>query len=411
MKKKIIPLLALGLTLSGAGGLTSCGGGGDSSVDPSKAVDIAMISDIGTINDSGFNQYTWEGAKKAAETLGKKSDYYVPTEDTDAERKAGIDAMLKRGAKAVVLTGYKFNELVAEYAKNNPGVAWFLIDGSQTTAENLKNVYSVEFKEQEAGYLAGYAVVKDKKYTKLAFLGGMAVPAVERFGFGYLSGICDAANDLAAAGQLTSDIEVNYGYTGNFSPSDDNLNNAKAWYTAGTEVIFTCGGAICDSVVAASKAFDTGTKKMIGVDVNQHGQQANDLYITSAEKKVEKTTKEALETYFNSFKDTDPTGEWPSDKAGKHTILDATTESVGLPTGNDSNGNPSWTFTNFTVADYNTLYAKVKANSNYTKVISDNDSTIKYSEAINNTHVKIHLKSVGSPVTNKPTVTVAANLD
>ena len=401
MKKKIIPLLALGLTLSGAGGLTSCG---------DNSVDIAMISDIGTINDSGFNQYTWEGAKKAGESLGKKSDYYVPTADTDEERKAGIDAMLKRGAKAIVLTGYKFNELVGDYAKNNPGVAWFLIDGSQTTAENLKNVYSVEFKEQEAGYLAGYAVVKDKKYTKLAFLGGMALPAVERFGFGYLSGICDAANDLAADGQLASDIEVKYGYTGNFSPSDDNQNNAKAWYNDGTQVIFTCGGAICDSVVAASKTFDAGTKKMIGVDVNQHGQQANDLYITSAEKKVEKTTKEALETYFNSFKNTDPTGEWPSDKAGKHTILDATTESVGLPTGDDSNGNPSWTFTNFTVDDYNALYAKIKENSTYTKVISDNDSTIKYSEEIDNTHVKITLLNVGSAVTNKPAVKDPTNL-
>lgn len=405
MKKKLVSLLSLGVLVGSVTSLASC--------NKESAVDIAMISDIGTINDSGFNQYTWEGAKKAAQELGRPSAYFVPSKDSDDERKAGIDAMLRRGAKAIVLTGYKFNKLVNDYAARYPKVAWFLIDGSQNTANDLKNVYSVEFKEQEAGYLAGYAVVKDKKYTKLAFMGGMAVPAVERFGFGYLSGICDAANELKAKNELSNNIEVTYGYTGDFTPSESNQSNATSWYNSGTEVIFTCGGAICDSVVAASKKVTGKTAKMIGVDVNQHPQQENDLYITSAEKKVEKTTKEAMLSYFNQFakdaKAEDFTGTWPTAQAGKHSILGSTTNSVGLPTDKIDNDDP-WTFTTFTKDAYNELYAKLQGNEKYTKVVSDNDSNTTFSEAIDNTNVKITLTNIGSEVKNRPVVKVSENL-
>ena len=138
MKKKLVSLLALGLFTAGVTGCNKT----------SNSLDIAMISDVGTIDDGGFNQYTWEGVKKVGEALNKSTGYIVPKEDSDDERKASIDGMLKRGAKAVVLTGYKFNTMVSDYAKKNPKVAWFLIDGSASTAENLKNVYSVEFKEQ-----------------------------------------------------------------------------------------------------------------------------------------------------------------------------------------------------------------------------------------------------------------------
>lgn len=397
MKKKIIPLLTLSTLVLPS--LTSC---------KQSPVDVAMISDIGTINDSGFNQYTWEGAKTAANSLNMSSAYYVPTKDTDDERKAGIDAMIKRGAKVIVLTGYKFNSLADEYAKRYPNVGWFLIDGSQSVAANLSNVYSVEFREQEAGYLAGYAVVKDKKYTNLAFLGGMAVPAVERFGFGYLSGICDAANELAEASDLSSNINVTYGYTGDFGPSEKNQQSATQWYNAGTDVIFTCGGAICDSVVAASKKTGKSNAKMIGVDVNQHPQQTNDLYITSAEKKVEKTTNEAIKKWFSN-KDAEGNGSW-GESAGKHDILGSTTNSIGLPT-DVLNGDDPWTFTNFTKDDYSATYKKLQDDYDFTKVVStnDNETVIKDGFTLDNTHVKITYVDVGQKVSNKPAVKVAAN--
>lgn len=397
MKKKIIPLLTLSTLLVPS--LTGC---------KQSPVDVAMISDIGTINDSGFNQYTWEGAKTAADSLNMSSAYYVPTKDTDDERKAGIDAMIKRGAKVIVLTGYKFNSLADDYAKRYPNIGWFLIDGSQSVAANLSNVYSVEFREQEAGYLAGYAVVKDKKYTNLAFLGGMAVPAVERFGFGYLSGICDAVNELAEAGQLTTDINVTYGYTGDFGPSEKNQSSAFSWYNEGTDVIFTCGGAICDSVVAASKKTSNSNAKMIGVDVNQHPQQTNDLYITSAEKKVEKTTNEAIKKWFSN-KDAEGNGNW-GESAGKHDILGSTTNSIGLPT-DVLNGDDPWTFTNFTKDDYSVVYKKLQDDYDFTKVVStnDNDTVIKDGFTLDNTHVKISYRNVGQEVSNKPAVKVAEN--
>lgn len=395
MKKKIIPLLTLSTLLVPS--LSSC-------QSSQSSVDVAMISDIGTINDSGFNQYTWEGAKTAADSLNMTSAYFVPTKDTDDERKSGIDAMIKRGAKVIVLTGYKFNDLVGEYATRYPNIGWFLIDGTQTVTESLNNVYSVEFREQEAGYLAGYAVVKDKKYTNLAFLGGMAVPAVERFGFGYLSGICDAANELAEAGELTSDINVTYGYTGDFGPSEKNQQNATNWYNAGTDVIFTCGGAICDSVVAATKKTTNNKAKMIGVDVNQHPQQKDDLYITSAEKKVEKTTNEAIKKWFDGRNTEEDNGSW-GESAGKHDILGSTTNSIGLPT-DVLNGDDPWTFTNFTKEDYNEIYRKLQEDSDYTKIVSNNDkdttTVVKDGLSLDVTHVNIRYENVGQSVDNKP---------
>ena len=386
MKKKLVSLLALGLFTAG---VTGCTKGNNS-------LDIAMISDVGTIDDGGFNQYTWEGVKKVGEALNKSTGYIVPKEDSDDERKASIDGMLKRGAKAVVLTGYKFNTMVSDYAKKNPKVAWFLIDGSASTAENLKNVYSVEFKEQEAGYLAGYAVVKDG-YTNLAFLGGMAVPAVERFGFGYLSGICDAAEELAKATPATQ-IKVKYGYTGDFGPSESNQTNAKSWYNSGVQAIFSCGGAICKSVETAATSVGEDKAKIIGVDVNQHPQKPN-LYITSAEKKVEKTTYDAIKLYFDNNKDL--TGEWPTAQAGKHEILGSVQGKIGLPTEADSAGDP-WTFKNFSKDQYNTLYNKLKTSDKYTKVISNNDGKTVIDGVLNNDHVQISFESVGQSVDNNP---------
>lgn len=386
MKKKLVSLLALGLFTAG---VTGCNGN-------QNAVEIAMISDVGTIDDGGFNQYTWEGVKRVGKDLGKSTGYIVPKDDTDDERKASIDGMLKRGAKAVVLTGYKFNTMVSDYAKKNPKVAWFLIDGSASTAENLKNVYSVEFKEQEAGYLAGYAVVKDG-YTNLAFLGGMAVPAVERFGFGYLSGICDAAEELAVSTPATK-IKVKYGYTGDFAPSESNQTNARSWYNSGVQAIFSCGGAICKSVETAATSVGEDKAKIIGVDVNQHPQKPN-LYITSAEKKVEKTTYDAIKLYFDNNKDL--TGEWPTAQAGKHEILGSVQGKIGLPTEADSAGDP-WTFKNFSKDQYNTLYNKLKTSDKYTKVISNNDGKTVIEGVLNNDHVEISFESVGQSVDNKP---------
>ena len=225
----------------------------------------------------------------------------------------------------------------------------------------------------------------------------MAVPAVERFGFGYLSGICDAAEELAKA-TPTTQIKVKYGYTGDFGPSESNQSNAKSWYNSGVQAIFSCGGAICKSVETAATSVGEDKAKIIGVDVNQHPQKPN-LYITSAEKKVEKTTYDAIKLYFDNNKDL--TGEWPTAQAGKHEILGSVQGKIGLPTEADSAGDP-WTFKNFTKEQYNTLYNKLKTSDKYTKVISNNDGKTVIDGVLNNDHVQISFESVGQSVDNKP---------
>jgi len=348
MKKRNLFIAGLPL-LAMAGSIASCSG---------NNVDIAMISDIGRIDDGSFNQFTYEGVKQYGDEAKLKYGYYVPNEDTEQSRLDGINTYIRRGAKVVVLTGYKFEDLVPDLMKKHPNVGFLLIDGS--VANSDKNVYSMAYKEQEAGYLAGYAVGLDQKYTKFGFLGGMAVPAVERFGFGFVSGLSDALKELNDAGTETK-FELQYNYTNSFASGDTEKSLASAMYTAGAEVIFSCGGAICESVYAAASAAGVSNHKIIGVDVDQYNQHT-DAYITSAEKKLQSSTHDALKSFFDNNK------AWPSDKAGKNATLDSKGNYVGLPT----EGN-SWTFTKFTKDKYNEIYKKLQNDADYTKITTTSD--------------------------------------
>ena len=159
-----------------------------------------------------------------------------------------------------------------------------------------QNLYCAVFGEEQAGYLAGYAVVKDG-YTKLGFLGGMAVPAVQRYGYGFVQG----AN--AAAVELGTPIEINYTYGGQFFGDANITAKMEGWYTTGTEIVFACGGGIYTSAVEAalkSKAY------VVGVDVDQHyiGEKAvaengYNPFVTSAMKGLKEATVSALGKFFD----------------------------------------------------------------------------------------------------------------
>jgi len=136
-------------------------------------------------------------------------------------------------------------------------------------------VHNILYREEQAGYLAGYAAVMDG-YTKLGFLGGMAVPAVVRYGYGYVQGADAAAQKLGLA---PGSVEIKYWYSGVFAPNDDIKTKMSGWYTEGTEVVFACGGGIYLSATAAA---DAAGGKVIGVDVDQSAESPT--IITSAMK-------------------------------------------------------------------------------------------------------------------------------
>lgn len=329
------------LLMAGCKGTTSSSSeatsAGTSSVSGSNTYELALITDIGTIDDKSFNQGAWEGLKAYADAKNITNKYYQPTEKTTDAYVAAIDLAVKGGAKVIVTPGYLFEPAVFVAQDKYPDVKFVLLDGTpranSTDPGTVKNnVYSIFYAEQEAGFLAGYAAVKEG-FTKLGFMGGMAVPAVVRYGYGFVQGAEYAAKEMKLA---ASSVEIKYTYVGDFSATPEHQTLAASWYQAGTQVIFACGGAVGNSVMAAAEA---KSGKVIGVDVDQSSQSAT--VITSAMKMLGNSVESALKAYYD--------GTFPG---GKSVILDAKANAVGLPSDLSK-------FTKFTKADYDTILGKL----------------------------------------------------
>ena len=336
MKKLAAIALALALVLSFA----ACG---QQEKAPADTYEIALVTDVGNIDDKSFNQGTWEGVKAYAEANGKTYNYYRPSEDSDEARIETIKGAIDKGAKVVACPGFLFTGAVTQLQAEYPEVMFLVLDVSlNDLPEPAANTALVTYQEEQAGYFAGYAAVKDG-YTKLGFLGGMAVPAVVRFGYGFVQGANDAAKELGNV----ADVEVKHWYCDSFAPSDDIKTKMSGWYTEGTEVVFACGGGIYLSAVGAA---EEAGKVVIGVDRDQAAD--SELIITSAMKALSPSVQVALgELYANNL-------VWPENWGGKETKFGVSNDSVGLPT-----EEASWRFNSYTVDEYNTLYAAVKAGS------------------------------------------------
>ena len=337
MKKLVSLLLAATLAV---GCLVGCGGGGNEGGGQAAGYEIALVTDKGNIDDKSFNQGAWEGVVAYAEANKITHQYYKPEEASDEGYLKAIQLAVTGGAKVVVCPGYLFEAAVYSAQTQYPDVKFILLDGEPHTPDYATykteaNTACIMYAEEEAGFLAGYAAVKDGM-TTLGFEGGMAVPAVVAFGYGYLQGIEAAATEL---GLDDGSVKVFYHYTGDFAETDANKATAKAMIQSGAQVIFGCGGSVGKSVFAAAAE---GNIKSIGVDVNQKAD--SDTVITSAMKGLGASVQAVLASiYDNSFAEK---------YAGKTTYFTAANNGVGLPDDYER-------FTTFTKADYEAVFAKL----------------------------------------------------
>lgn len=343
--KKFIFLFLLAMSISG---ISACGG----------KYEIALITDVGNIDDKSFNEGAWNGVKQFSEERGVRYNYYRPNEDSNSSRIEQIENAIDKGAKMVVCPGYLFENAIYDVQDKYPNVAFLLLDGEPHSADYSvyktgSNVHNILYREEQAGYLAGYAAVKDG-YRQLGFIGGKDVPAVIRYGYGFVQGAEAAAEELDLA---TGDVTIKYNYAGTFGPSDELKSKMDGWYGTGTEIVFSCGGAIYVSVTQS--ATEKG-KKVIGVDSDQSN--LSDTIITSAMKDLTVSVKLALTAFY------DNNMKWDASRAGKTAILGAAENAVGLPT-----ATTSWRFRTFTVDEYTTVFNKLK---NGTIVVS-NDITVR----------------------------------
>lgn len=384
MKKRIISMFLAGVM---ALSLAACGNSGNSEKTPdtSKSTEaagtesegsgteeasdmkIAMVTDSGDITDQSFNQTTYEACKAWSEANGVAFNYYKPQSDADESRIASVDQAIADGANVVVLPGYLFAQAIITESELYPDVKFIVLDMgandicSKAIGESYsgnpddynvtdyyteENVYCCTYQEEISGYMAGYAAVK-LGYKHLGFLGGMAVPAVTRFGYGYVQGADAAAKELG----IIDDVTVEYVCGGQFYGDADITAYMDTWYSSkGVEAVFACGGGIYTS--AAEAAVKAGGK-VIGVDTDQKAiidtNYGDGLTVTSAMKGLKETVTNVL----TDIKD----GKW-SDHAGKIDVLGMISENaeenyVQLPIESTQWGD------GFTEDDYRALVKKI----------------------------------------------------
>ena len=360
MKKILALLLVLALSLT----LVACGSGNTAETKATEAkpaetkateapateaqaaapdYKVAMVTDYGDITDQSFNQTTWEAVVAFGKDNNVETKYYKPTSNDTAGRVASVELAIAEGYNVIVMPGYAFGGTIVEVAPNYPDVKFVALDvakGDLLEAAvankgesydynpdnwnledyvDMSNVYCAIYQEELPGYMAGYAAVK-LGYTKLGFLGGMAVPAVIRYGYGYVQGADAAAADMGLTG-----VTLKYVYGGQFSGDADITAVMDTWYADGTEIVFACGGGIYTSAAEAAKKVGG---KIIGVDVDQKaiidGNYGEGMTVTSAMKGLYPTTVDTLTDIVIN-------GKW-SDYAGK-------IETLGLVSGDDPTAN------------------------------------------------------------------------
>ena len=332
--------------------------------------EVAFVTDVGQLKDKSFNQGTYDGVKLYANANNLSYKYYQPAngdQATDDDRFDAMKAACENGAKIVVCAGFLQEAALRMAAKAYPDVSFVFIDGYPVGEEAgkkdspaLKNIAGVAFQEQQCGYLAGYAAVKEG-YTKLGFTGGGGGnnPACCRYGYGYVQGAS------AAAKELNVKVEMNYSwlYGGSFQASPELQTMASGWYENGTEVIFSCGGSMFASVAAAAAANDG---KVIGVDVDQSFE--SDTVITSALKGIGEAAYLALTAAYD--------GTWAENYGNQCVTMGAAQGAVGLPV-------DTWSLENWSVEEYEDMFQKIVSG----EIAIDND----FSNLASTEHVALNI--------------------
>lgn len=302
--------------------------------------EIAMVSDTKSIEDGAFNEAVWDGIEAFVEEDPVSYKHYMTTADTTKAYLKAIEEAEKGGAKIVIAAGSAFGNAIEKAQDKYPRLYFLLLDGQPcgedaSPAPCAKNTVSIQFAEEQAGYLAGYAAVKEG-YRNLGFVGGKAQPPVQRFGAGYVQGADAAAEELGL-----SDVKIRYAYLDTFEEDESAEALAGQWYADGTEVIFSCAGAAGKSVMRAA---ESGGGAVIGADIDQSGE--SETVLVSAVKNIEAAVSDVL---WGLYGDEEFAG-------GQSLLLEAKNSGIGLSM-------ESSRMKRFGEAEYNEVFQKLSDGS------------------------------------------------
>ena len=379
MKRYLSLILAAVMVL---GLLAGCGGNGGSETKPAEGGEavykVAMITDYCDITDQSFNQTSYEGCIAYCDPAGVEFNYFKPLQDADAERIAMVDAAVSQGYNIIVTPGYAFAPTIIATAEMYPDVKFIALDVSAADFGDWQipaNVYSAIYQEELCGYMAGYAAVK-MGYKHVGFMGGMAVPAVVRYGYGFVQGVDAAAKELG----IENEVVLDYIYANAFNGDADITAVMDTWYQEmGVEIVFSCAAGAYTSVAEAAAKVGG---KLIGVDVDQKAivdsTYGEGMCVTSAMKGLAATIEVTL-------KDVIENGNWEK-YSGK-------IETLGVVSAEDPASNfvqipyesTLWNDT-FTQADYQAVLAGILDGS---IVVSNDTTTMPATAIVINTYANI----------------------
>lgn len=330
MRGKWKRVSAVGMITAATMGLMACSGkasGGNEAV----ALKVGMVTDAGTIDDKSFNQGTWEGIMRYQQDHPSTEIQHVQPNEASAQSfLEAIDNLVLAGNELIITPGFSFEEAIGQAQSLYPDVHFVLIDGQPLvgTDENEQPVYqiaentvSISFCEQEAGFLAGVATALETKTGKVGFLGGVPVPAVEKLGWGFVSGIAYANATLGTS------VEVaDYIYQGTFTDVDAGKAIAGGMYDKGIDVIMHAAGGVGVGAIneAKTRAENGESVYIVGVDVDQYEEglipNGSSVILTSAMKYLANAAYNQISLFAGDL--------FPG---GERIVMDATSNGVGLP--------------------------------------------------------------------------------
>ena len=324
MKKKFSMLT---IALAASLGLVACGTGeGDkgTTTNGEAKIKVGMMTDSGTIDDKSFNQGTWEGIKRYESENGTiEAQYIKPGGEATQDYLEAADNLLAKGNELIIAPGFKFEEAIGKLQAENPETKFVILDGEPEggVAENSVAIY---FAEQEAGFLAGIAAALETKTGKVGFIGGMVIPAVQKFGYGFVTGVAYANANLG------TNVEVaDYLYNGTFNDVSGGQAQAGGMYDKGIDIIFVAAGGVGNGVIAEGKVrAEAGDDVyVIGVDVDQYEDgiisNGSSVILTSAIKRIDNAAYDKIDELVNG-----------TFTGGQVITMDAKNDGVGLPAEN-----------------------------------------------------------------------------
>lgn len=296
-----------------------------------KGIKVGMVTDAGTIDDKSFNQGTWEGILEYKEdNSNAEVQYLMPTGETTQDYLEAIDNLAMTGVEVMVLPGFKFEEALGVAQEKYPEIKFVAIDAEPLVGvgdhgnpkyEVADNTISIFFAEQQASFLAGIATALETETNKVAFLGGMEVPAVQKLGWGFVAGIA------YANARLGTDVEVtDYIYQGTFTDLDAGKAIAAGMYDKGVDVVFAAAGVVGVGAIneAKTRAESGNEVFIVGVDVDQYDEglltNGKSVILTSAMKYLGQAAYDQINAYAN--------GEF---EGGRTILMDVNANGVGLP--------------------------------------------------------------------------------